>query len=575
MSWRTRLVNTGTNGLLDETHGGPGSALQTINTSSGLISNVVNLSGLETGSPSANSTDPYVFNLTYNTSLLFGHEQALGQNKMLFMVTPSPGPDDGKSQYVNTVQLNSGNVVTNPLDPNFGAVSSWNTYALAKFGTLTPTSAQLSSDMGAWGVDTSAHEVWEIVDHSGTFAAAAVSTVTTVSVTPASASVSVLKGGSITLSAALNDIGSFDLNGGDYTFTAAGGLIAYGAASPATATTPVGAGLSQSFTFSASTFPGQAGTPIGTTTVAFIAADGGGGKIFNSPQAGTMQVNVGGAIADNSNQPGVYGPPISAAVASGGSYAGLESAVVGLQGPGSPFGAVGDDARILAGTKSVAATSPTVSMSWRTPLVNTGTNGLLDETHGGPGSAFQSANSRTALITNVVNLSGLETGSPSANSTDPFVFDMSYNSFFIFNEQGLAQNKLIYMVSPSPGADDGKSQYVNTVQLNSGNVVTNPSDPNFGALTSWNAYALAKFGTLTPTTAQLSSDMGAWGVDTNAHEVWAIVDHNSTFAVTGQVGPVFVPEPSTIMLGGLGLIGLLAFFKRNRNDRGDHVIAGK
>ena len=241
------------------------------------------------------------------------HEQALGQNKMLFMVSPSPGPDDGKSQYVNTVQLNSGNVVTNPLDPNFGAVSSWNTYVLAKFGTLTPTSAQLSSDMGAWGVDTSAHEVLAIVDHSGTFAAAAVSTVTTVSVTPATASVSVLKGGSITLSAALNNIGSFDLNGGDYTFTAVGGLIAYGAASPATATTPVGAGLSQSFTFSASTFPGQAGTPIDTTTVAFIAADGGGGKIFNSPQAGTMQVNVGGAIADNSNQPGVYGPPISAA----------------------------------------------------------------------------------------------------------------------------------------------------------------------------------------------------------------------------------------------------------------------
>ena len=117
---------------------------------------MVNLSGLETGSPSTNSTDPYVFDLTYNTSMLLGHEQGLTQNKLLFMVSPLAGADGGKSQYVNTVQLNSGNVVTNPLDLNYGAVSSWNAYALTKFGTTTPTATQLSSDMGAWGVDTSA-----------------------------------------------------------------------------------------------------------------------------------------------------------------------------------------------------------------------------------------------------------------------------------------------------------------------------------------------------------------------------------------------------------------------------------
>jgi hypothetical protein len=566
MSWRTRLVHTGTNGLLDETQGGPGSALQTLNTTTGLISNVVNLSGLETGSPSANSTDPFVFDLTYNTALLFGHEQGLAQTKSIFMVSPTPGPDDGKSQYVNTVVLNSGNVVTNSSDPNYGAVSSWNAYALGKFGTATPTAAQLSSDMGAWGVDTGTHEVWAIVNHNGTFAGTAVATGITISVTPGAASASVLKGGSLTLSAALNNAGSSGLNGGDYTFTASGGIaIAYGAASPAPTTTPIGAGFSQNFNFSALTFPGPAGTPIGNAIVGFTAADSGGGKIFNSPQTATMQVNVGGAVADNSNRPGMYGPSISAAVATGGTYAGLESAVVGLQGTGgvnaAQFGPpwFGGDAKILAGTKSAAATAPGVNMSWRTLLINTGVNGLLDETRGGPGSAFQSVNSVTGLISNVVNLSGLETGSPSTNSTDPFVFDITYNPFaFFYNEQDLAQRKLISMVSPSPGPDDGKSQYVNTVLLNSGNVVTSPLDPNYGAVSSWTAYALAKFGTPTPTAAQLSSDMGAWGVDTSAHEVWAIVDHDSTFGVAAVTVGVFIPEPSAITLGGLGLISLLA-----------------
>jgi hypothetical protein len=375
---------------------------------------------------------------------------------------------------------------------------------------------------------------------------------TSVTVTPGAASASVLKGGSITLSAALSNTGSIDLSGGDYTVTASGGTnITYGAASPSTTTTPIGAGLSQGFTFSAATAPGAAGTPIGLATIAFTAADGGGGKIFNGPQTGTMQVDVGGAIADNSNAAAVYGAPLSAVVGSGGSYAGLESAIVGIQRAGGSNAAVmpfaspwlGGDAKILAGTKSASATAPGVSMSWRTRLVNTGANGPLDETHGGPGSALQSLNTTTGLISNVVNLSGLETGSPSANSTDPFVFDLTYNTALLFgHEQSLAQNKSIYMVSPFPGPDDGKSQYLNTVVLNSGNAVTNPSDPNYGAVSSWTAYALAKFGTATPTVAQLSSDMGAWGVDTGAHEVWAIVNHNGIFASAAVTAAV----PTTI-----------------------------
>ena len=254
-------------------------------------------------------------------------------------------------------------------------------------------------------------------------------------------------------------------------------------------------------------------------------------------------------------------------VASGGSYAGPESAVVGLQGTGGVN--AGGDAKILAGTKSVAATSPGVSMSWRTPLVNTGSNGLLDETHSGPGSAFQSANSRTALITNVVNLSGLETGSPWANSTDPFVFDMSYNSFFIFNEQGLAQNKLIYMVSPSPGPDDGKSQYVNTVQLNSGNVVTNPSDPNFGALTSWNCRRAGQIRHIDPdhrsvvvghgglgSRYQCSRGLGHRGSQQHLRRDWPGRARLCSRTLDDHAGRSRINRPARFPSNGIGTIGV-------------------
>lgn len=69
---------------------------------------------------------------------------------------------------------------------------------------------------------------------------------------------------------------------------------------------------------------------------------------------------------------------------------------------------------------------------------------------------------------------------------------------------------------------------------------------------SWSSYLAANPGA-TPTTA-----LGAYGHDPLNRSVWAVVNHNSDFAV------IVVPEPGMIPGVGLGLAGLAALLRRRR-----------
>ena len=124
------------------------------------------------------------------------------------------------------------------------------------------------------------------------------------------------------------------------------------------------------------------------------ALPGAGGN-NNGALSVVLQGNVGNATADASNSVAAFGTALTASVAVGGSYAGLESTATATSGSGGAS-LVGSRATILTGAAS--SSSSTVSMAWRTR-----TN--AEATQGGGG-----------LIGDVVDLTGSRPTGPAATT---------------------------------------------------------------------------------------------------------------------------------------------------------------
>lgn len=175
-------------------------------------------------------------------------------------------------------------------------------------------------------------------------------------------------------------------------------------------------------------------------------------------------------------------------------------------------------AAILAGTASSQAD---VSMQWRTRSV-------------------AESSGDNAILSDVVNLTGVAVVGA---STDVFLLEMSYTDAALaalgMNEAAYAANGTLrlgwFNGSLWTSAVDGNS--LASVKT----FVGNQSSAAF--LTSLGA-------------APLSSKLGSYGVDTANNKVWAVLDHNSEFAV--------IPEPSTLIVGSVFALGLLTYRMRRR-----------
>ena len=210
-----------------------------------------------------------------------------------------------------------------------------------------------------------------------------------------------------------------------------------------------------------------------------------------------------------------------------------------------------DDAQIIGGTNATGGTE-TITMTWRARAGNETPGSVTNPPFPSPGNG---------LASDVVTITGMSLagGATRVNTgadqvangvvtlgtqTDVFVLQMTYSPTAILAITGLAE---------------GAAASAGLIQLG----WLNPNGTNSTANDTWVTAISGNFGTNTGST-NLSGSwitnssptvLGTWGVDQSTDTVWAVLDHNSTFAV--------IPEPTTVT-GLIGLAGLFGLSRRRR-----------
>lgn len=271
------------------------------------------------------------------------------------------------------------------------------------------------------------------------------------------------------------------------------------------------------------------------------------------------------AIADNSNQSNVFGEAVTFGRASGVSYAGIGTTVMGttltpgtstttpILGTARPR--FGSSAWIRAGQ---ASASTTVSMQWRTATQFElyGSSSSVDQPGGGP---LPDSGPWNTLGSDVLEVSGIAaTGSLDSQGrlpTDAYTLEMTFDpAIIVAGYQNYST--LGWTLQDIINAGELQLGYFNPITgvwTKGVNVITVGASRQQNYQGTWAAFASA-YGA---TDANLSNFVGSWGVvidnaDPTNSRMWAVLDHTSMYAA--------VPAPGAIAL--LGLVGLAGSRRR-------------